>query len=64
MAYIIKKGMTREEMEQVFEAAGVGKAEKDGPDWTPYTGILKGKILIDEDPVEIQRRLRREWDRS
>ena len=32
--------------------------------WEDHFGTLKGSGIFDDDPVEIQRKMRAEWDRD
>lgn len=48
---------------EMIEARAARKANPAGPSWEAFLGSLEKSDVFSGDPVEIQRRLREEWDR-
>jgi hypothetical protein len=55
MTIILKKGTSREEIDAQIKVAQSAKPKHN---FKKYVGVLKLK----EDPMEIQKRMRDEWD--
>lgn len=55
MITVIKRGARKEDIQKMFQK--MESMEKKGLDARKYCGILK----TDKDPVDIQKRLRDEW---
>lgn len=58
MVVVLKKGMAKEDIDALLKKMDDAKPKKEGITAAKYSGILK----LTEDPVDIQRRLRDEWD--
>ncbi len=59
MVLILKDGATKKEIEEI-EKKLYKKTGKSGFNAKKYNGIIK----LNEDPLEIQKRLRNEWERD
>ena len=57
MVLVLKKGASRKEMEQINKQLGQMPSRKK-LDAKKYCGVIRLK----EDPLDIQRRLRDEWE--
>jgi hypothetical protein len=57
MVLVLKRGATKEEIAELKKKLAAAQAKK-GVNTKKYCGVLK----LDEDPMDIQKRLRDEWD--
>ncbi len=63
MVWEIDKHTTKEEFDQILDKISEEKKKNDtSPKWEDFVGCMKGVFI--GDPVEIQRKLREEWERK
>lgn len=49
---------------EFLEAKAQQKPEQPARSWDEFMGVLKDSKVFEGDPVEIQRKMRAEWDRE
>ncbi len=49
---------------EFLEAKAQQQADKPARSWDEFMGCLKDSKVFEGDPVEIQRKMRAEWDRE
>ena len=58
MVLVLKRGASIEEIAELKKKMAAAQPKKEGIKAAKYSGVLKLK----EDPMDIQRRLRDEWE--